>query len=420
MNNSRRKFINSFSSILGGSILFNDPSYFEFVKEIDFNTERINTKKLSKFYMIKEGGIYLNHASIGTIPQPVHNAHVKYLKICESNPSLYVWGAPWKKITDLARTLSAELLKCKKDDIAITHNTTEGFNILAHGLVLKETDEVLFSSLNHAGASMPWKGISKNKNFNVRSFNFPMDLVPEITEDRIVDLYSSQIRKNTKVLIFPHIDNIVGLQHPIEKIAINAKKLGVEYVFVDGAQSLGMIPLDLSKTKVDAYSMSPHKWLQAPKGTGLFFISETMRKKIPPMWYKSSLSMKDNTAKKYEDYSTRAWPAVVALADAIRFQNKIGLKKKNNYYNYLWSETKKIVDTSPDLIWHSPRDKGLSSMIMTIEAKKKSSFIVSKTLNEKHDIYLRPFENPLNALRISPNMFTSIMDIKKTIKIINS
>ena len=44
MNNSRRKFINSFSSILGGSILFNDPSYFEFVKEIDFNTERINTK----------------------------------------------------------------------------------------------------------------------------------------------------------------------------------------------------------------------------------------------------------------------------------------------------------------------------------------------------------------------------------------
>ena len=59
-------------------------------------------------------------------------------------------------------------------------------------------------------------------------------------------------------------------------------------------------------------------------------------------------------------------------------------------------------------------------MIMTIEAKKKSSFMVSKTLNEKHDIYLRPFENPLNALRISPNMFTDIMDIKKTIKIIDS
>ena len=91
-----------------------------------------------------------------------HQAHIKYLEICESNPSMYVWGNIWKEVTENTRQLASSLIHCNVDDLAITHNTTEGFNILAHGLDLKPSDEVLFSSLNHAGASMPWKGISKS------------------------------------------------------------------------------------------------------------------------------------------------------------------------------------------------------------------------------------------------------------------
>ena len=75
--------------------------------------------------------------------RPIHNAHIKYLEICESNPSLYVWGAPWKLITNKTRELAADLLGCYSNDIAITHNTTEGFNILAHGLKLNKKHEVL-------------------------------------------------------------------------------------------------------------------------------------------------------------------------------------------------------------------------------------------------------------------------------------
>ena len=54
----------------------------------------------------------------------------------------------------------------------------------------------------------------------------------------IINIYKSQIRSNTKVLVLPHIDNIVGLRHPVNEIAREVKSLGVEYVFVDGAQSL--------------------------------------------------------------------------------------------------------------------------------------------------------------------------------------
>ena len=159
---------------------------------------------------------------------------------------------------------------------------------------------------------MSWVGLSKIKDFKVRSFEFPLGKISSLDKQQIIDIYVYQNRPNTRVLIFPHIDNIIGLRHPMKELAEEAKRKGVEYVFVDGAQSVGMIPVKISSSKVDAYSMSPHKWLQAPKGTGMFYINKNLRKELPRMWYKTPEDRQDGSARKYEDYSTRAWPAVVA------------------------------------------------------------------------------------------------------------
>jgi len=414
MTSTRRDFLQSLASIVGSSFLLTD----NLLSNILSNDTILDSKRLSKQYLIKKGSSYLNHASIGTIPKVIHEAHVKYLEICESNPSLYVWGSIWKEVTEETRKLASRLINCNVDDLAITHNTTEGFNILAHGLELDPQDEVLFSSLNHSGASMSWKGLSEIKNFKVRSFEFPIQNVSKMDEQQIIDIYLSHIGPKTRVLIFPHIDNIIGLRHPIHKLASQAKQNGVEYIFVDGAQSVGMIPVNLSNSKVDAYSMSPHKWLQAPKGTGLFYVNKKLRGELPRMWYKTSADRQDGSARKYEDYSTRAWPAVVALGDAIRFQNTLGEKIKYQYYESLWRETKKIVDEDINLLWNSPRKWEISSSIMSIEVLNKDAIDLSNILDKKYNIFLRPFKKPINALRISPNMFNSIEEIKTLLKIV--
>ena len=414
MVDTRRNFLRSLGSIIGSSLLLSDNIIAEILKDKVLN----DPQRLAKEYLLKENSSYLNHASIGTVPKVIHEAHVKYLEICESNPSLYVWGSIWKEVTENTRQLASSLIHCNVDDLAITHNTTEGFNILAHGLQLSQNDEVLFSSLNHAGASMPWKGLSEIKNFQVRTFDFPINKISEIDEEDIINLHISQIRSNTKVLIFPHIDNIIGLRHPMKKIATKAKQKGVEFIFVDGAQSVGMIPVRLSNSNVDAYSMSPHKWLQAPKGTGMFYVNKKLRKELPRMWYKTPAERHDGSARKYEDYSTRAWPAVVALGDAIRFQNTLGQKKKNDYYKSLWMKTKKLVNKDKNLLWHSPNEWDLSSAIMSIEVLNKDAVELTKVLDKNFNIYLRPFGKPLNAIRVSPNMFNGFQEIVNLLKIV--
>jgi selenocysteine lyase/cysteine desulfurase len=141
-------------------------------------------RMLMEQYLLSGDLTYLNHASIGTIPISVHSAHVAYLELCESHPSLYMWGAVWREVTEDTRRAAATLLGAEADDIAITHNTTEGFNILAHGLPLRRGDEVLFSSLNHGGASVALAGLGRAGGIHGTPLRLPRGASPRIDRGR--------------------------------------------------------------------------------------------------------------------------------------------------------------------------------------------------------------------------------------------
>ena len=91
---------------------------------------------LADEYLLKPGLLYLNHGSIGTIPRAVHDEHVRLLRQCEMNPHVHMWGDVWVEALARTRSHAAGLLHCDADEVALTHNTTEGFNVLAQGLPL--------------------------------------------------------------------------------------------------------------------------------------------------------------------------------------------------------------------------------------------------------------------------------------------
>ena len=82
MVSTRRDFLNSLSAIIGSSFLLTDSMLAKTIGNKKIHYPDI----LADQYFLKKESSYLNHASIGTVPKVVHNAHVKYLEICESNP----------------------------------------------------------------------------------------------------------------------------------------------------------------------------------------------------------------------------------------------------------------------------------------------------------------------------------------------
>lgn len=369
--------------------------------------DRSSVLRLRAQYLLSDDLIYLNHASIGTVPEAVHRAHVGYLELCERHPSLYVWGSVWREVTEETRAAAAALLSCRPDDLAITHNTTEGINILAHGLPIGAGDEVLFSSLNHPGASVAWQQLAERRGFTVRSFDFPVERVPELTVDEVVGIHVDALTPATRVLVIPHVDNMVGMTHPLAEISSAVRNRGVEFVVVDGAQSVGMIPVDLSSAGVDAYAVSPHKWIQAPKGLGMFWVSPEVREVLPRMWFRTPGDRINESARKYEDYSTRAWPAVVALGDALTFQAAIGKDEKARRYAALWDRVHERTVDQRGLAWRSPVAPELRSVIMAVEAEGLRAAATAPELLANAGAVVRAFAPPLNTFRVSPNVMTT-------------
>lgn len=370
----------------------------------------------SSRYSLDPAITYLNHASIGTIPRLVQEAHANYLRICESNPWLYMWGGAWEEARETVRTRAASILGCDAGEIAINRNTTDGFNILAHGLPLEEGDEVLFSSLNHAGASACWDHHGPAKGLRVRRFEIPFASIPEMTEEEVVARHVDAITPRTRVLVLPHVDNTVGLRTPVRAIADAARARGVQFVLADGAQTAGMLPVDVRALGVDAFCMSPHKWLQAPKGIGLLYVRKALLGELRAQTVTWGQERWKGTSRILEDYGTRDLPAVLALGDALHFQQDFDISRQERRRKSLWQDLRDRVDAEPKLLWRSPRTWTLGAALCAIEVRDASSKEIGARLWARDKIVLRAFSSPtLNTLRVSPNVMNDVEDLDRLV-----
>ncbi|HEX9729726.1 MAG TPA: aminotransferase class V-fold PLP-dependent enzyme [Gemmatimonadales bacterium] len=367
-------------------------------------------------YLLDPDVLYFNHASIGTIPRAVHEARVRYLDLCERNPWLYMWGGAWEEPREAVRRKAADYVGCDAPELSFTHNTTEAFNLLAQGLPLGAGDEVVFSTLNHPGASICWEHHAAARGYRVRRFTFPIADIPHMTADDLLDVYDRHIRPGTRVLVFPHVDNIVGLRYPVRRLTALARAKGVEYIAVDGAQSIGMIPVNMHAMGVDCYAGSPHKWLQAPKGLGVLYVAAGARDAVRPMWVTWGQERWANTGRIFEDYGTRNLAEVLSLGDAIEYQVRLGDEAKERTYRTLWERARAIVTASPQLVWRSPREWSLGSSLFAVETRGVRSGVVFDRLHREQGIVFRAFDSAdMNTARLSPNAFNTAADVERVL-----
>ena len=396
-----------------GSLLAAQNAFGADVQRLGLGTYTADTfPKLRQAYMLAPEVTYLNHASIGTMPRPVYEAHTRYLEVCEANPWLHMWGGAWEEPREAVRARAARLLRCRAEEVAILHNTTEAFNVLAHGLPLGPGDEVVFSSLNHSGASVAFFHAASVRGFEVTRFDFPVLDVPTMTADDVLAIYDRHLTAKTKLLVLPHIDNTVGLRHPVRDLARLARDKDVAFVAVDAAQSVGMIPLDVPALGVDVFATSPHKWLQSPKGLGLGYFSEAVQEVLRPMWVTWGQSRWADTARRYEDYGTRNFPETLALGDAIDFQGRLDADEREQRLRSLWAFTHKTAMENPQSLWRSPASWDLGGSLYAVEIQGRKSSALFQQLFKEHGLVFRPFEaQGLNTVRLSPNVFNTEEEI---------
>lgn len=358
----------------------------------------------AQFYFA-DGLYYFNNGSLGPSPISVQGATNSYRATLDGFPSRYMWGA-WQDEKEKVRKKLADLFLVDKEEIAVTHNTTEGMNLIAKSMDLQSGDEVILSNHDHTSAYIPWEVWQETKGVTLVRPKLP--LLPK-TINEIVSIYENAITPKTKVINLCHIVNTNGMIMPVKEISEMAHKKGI-LVAVDGAQTAGMFSINLKDLDCDFFTASAHKWLFAPKGIAVFYAKKESQYHLKPLIV--AKGHKDKSIRRLENYNTRNLPEYLGLGDAVAFHNAIGGEKitKRSYAlkNYFRD---KVKDNSKFKL-KTPGNDQLSCAIQTLEIVGQPVSKVKNRLFEDYGIDTRPMSSyGLNGVRISFGIYITKKDI---------
>ncbi|PKP32334.1 MAG: aminotransferase [Bacteroidetes bacterium HGW-Bacteroidetes-17] len=368
----------------------NDENYWEQIKEQ---------------FPFAEGLKYFNNGSLGPSPLIVREASCNFRTTLDEFPSKYMWGG-WKEEVEKVRSQSAELLSVSPEEIALIHNTTEGFNMLAKSFDLKAGDEIILADHEHTSVTIPWQVWQESKGIKLVQIVLP--ILPDSVEE-IVEMYRKAITPKTKIISICHLLNTNGMILPIKELSEMAHQKGI-YVAVDGAQAAGMFDINLKDLGCDYYAASTHKWLFSPKEIGIFYARKESQHLLKPLIVANG--HKDLTIRRLENYNTRNLPDVLGLGTAIEFHNSIGREKIEKRSYELKAYLREKIGDNPKFKFKSPANDELSAAIQTLEIVGKDVNLVKAQLFENYGIDTRPMTGfGLNGLRISLAIYITKHDI---------
>ncbi len=221
-----------------------------------------------------KGQVYVNWGGSGPSPTTVLREVDRFLKR-ESRMGPFHPQVRDESRAALAglRASVAKLFKAKMDEIALMDNTTSGVNLAAAGIEWKAGDRAIVTDLEHPGGYLPWLMWRGRRPIWV-------DLLQTgASDDELLSNLDAILSPRTRAVCLSHVAWLTGRRLPLREIGRQCRKVGALLV-VDGAQSVGQLPIDVGKTLADVYTLSGQKWLMGPQGTGAVFVRRGLRKKI--------------------------------------------------------------------------------------------------------------------------------------------
>lgn len=204
--------------------------------------------------------IYLDYAGIGLVRESARTAMRQAVDEVLAQGSA-AYGAFFDARKN-ARHGLARLLDCAPAEIALTENTTTGVQLVADGLEWRPGDEVVVFERDFPANVHPWRRLAGS---GVR-----LRWVAMHRGGYHLDDVEAAIGPATRLVAVSQVNFGTGFRIDLDVVCELARRVGA-LVFVDAAQSLGVIPVSMRRTPVDFLAAGGHKWLCAPPGTGVFY-----------------------------------------------------------------------------------------------------------------------------------------------------
>ena len=378
-------------------------------------------RRVRREFSLNPGFVHFNCGSTGAPPRYVIDTVCHYLRSDEMNPWAHAFPSQSEVIGKVAQFIGAEA-----EEVTLTRNTTESMNMIATGLHLKPGDEVLTTNHEHAGGMLCWQYLAKFHGVKLRYVDIPH---PVRDKAQILEMIEHQITPSTRVCSFSQIDTITGMQLPMKDVSMITRPRDILLV-CDGAQAPGMLEVDVKALGVDAFASSSHKWLLAPKGSGVLYVRKDVQDRIRPISVFNPVGEEDN----YSIYSAQSGSSNVAHiyghGAAVDFHNAIGRKRIEARCRSLSKRVRAHLREIPALTLMTPDQDELSSGMVSfaVDPDKASNGEIYSYFSNEHNIVLKTTQGTYpyvpadqetgprisyNAIRVSTHIFNTEDEVDK-------
>jgi L-cysteine/cystine lyase len=374
---------------------------------------------------------YFNYGGQGPMPQSALSAiYESYQFIQEKGPFSEQVGL-WVS-TELAKTRQAiaSELGVLPQTITLTENVSIGCNISLWGLDWQPGDRILIGDCEHPGIIAAVNELADR--FDLKVSTCP--LMETLNEGNPILAIASHLHPNTRLVVVSHLLWNTGQVLPLKEIVKVCHEFSQDRdtprkirVMVDAAQSVGVLPLNLTEIGVDFYAFTGHKWWCGPEGLGGLYVSPDAADSLRPTWigWRSILMDAAGEVTGFKpdgrrfEVATSAYPLLVGLQKAIAYHQAIGTPEDRYHRiqvlsHQLWTQLREL----PDIIClkSTPPEAGLVSFQLA-ESLQKAGASHDKLvsfLEKEHRIMIRTIRQP-DCVRACVHYFSLDSEIDQLI-----
>lgn len=412
---SRRDFARLFA-VGGSAALFSDPAWAREYGQVNGAAPAIGgtgeafwKSVRAQFVMPPELGV-LNAANLCPASRPVLEALKRETDSVDKDPSAQNRARLSGEKENLRKAL-ATFLRATPEEIVITRNTSEANNMVSSGLDLKAGDEVIVFEDNHPSNLTAWN--EKAKRFGYTVITIPQKN-PHPGMEHYLDAYKKAITPRTRLLSFTHLSSTVGDLFPARELCALAREHNV-LSLVDGAQSFGLLDVNLADISPDFYTGSAHKWPCGARECGVLYINSRAHKQVWPSIY-SAYPGAVGISRTFESFGQRDEATMIAFRNALEFQTRVGREAIEKRARALAQQLIAGLRTLPEVkVWTSP-NPSLNAAVVSFQPGSLNAGKLGQLLYEKDKIGTagRGSGNR-GGLRASPHFYNTPEEIDRLV-----